>query len=174
MQVLNQVFLELEWRSFEHTKQLPKASRARQGCQGTRFLVFPYWATISLTGFSTLLHFAISQTQDVIQIFVEPATVIVGFTYSKQHAAWSVVIYVLPCILWLAVLLYHTLPQRGNMPIMYGSGRVVLAACYSLTMSDSLPLDGIQWGDLGVEEYNRRRAGLGIEVTAVQNRDSYL
>lgn len=172
--MVHQIFSELDWRSFEKGREQPRVSRSQQHCRDVRFLVIPAWASLGLSVFSAILHFSISQTQDIVQIYVEPATVIVGFTYSKTHKAWGLFVYIAPCVLWACLMVYHMLPMKGQMPIMYGSGRVVLASCYALRHDEGMPAEGLQWGDIGEDESGKRRAGLAAHVAAIKESAEYI
>lgn len=169
--VLTRWFLEREWRSYAKKRKAPRTSlnSSSNGQYGktrsARLLTIPAWAAVLTIIYSVVCHFCVSQMQEIAEIYIQPSTIIMGFTWSAQRTAFIITLYCLPVLPIVLVLLMWTVPSRTRMPAMQGSGRVVLAACSQIATLDRLPEEGIRWGDLGEAPDTHpavvRRTGLG-------------
>ena len=160
--MIGRIWLEKEWRSFYHVHQLPRVSynSRAQGVQNARWLQLPYWLTMLLMSISVLLHWLVSQTLFVVEIyFSDKAIASVFHLHYSPLAIISVGTFT--CFLVFGITLYYFIPIKTWMPLMAGSARVVFESCSRLAGSD-LPRNGIGWGDISYR--NERLAGFGQVV----------
>jgi hypothetical protein len=157
---LTRIWMEHEWRSYYHYRKVPRISHdANQiaGVRSTRFLQLPYAATAFLMTINTILHWLVSEARFVING-------VVGFQSDLPEVVWSpfalILIGIITSTLLVATSIYYILPVRTKMPVMAGSARVVFDACVQLR--EPLPLKGIQWGDISIDE--KRILGFGEVV----------
>jgi len=159
---IGRIWLEREWRSYYCARQLPRVSYGSQarGVRNARWLQLPYWLTASIMSISVFLHWFVSQTLFVVEIYFSDPHIASVFHmhYSPLAiiAAGSV-----STVLVLGITVYYFIPVICWMPLMAGSAKVVFNSC-SLLPASELPRNGIAWGDISLR--NERLAGFGQVV----------
>jgi hypothetical protein len=151
---LTRIWMEHEWRSYHRRRKIPRISHDADkvnGVRATRFLQLPYAATAFLMTTSTILHLLVSQA-----IFVSggidqfPFEAVIGAAVIVWSPLAVLILGSITIILLLVTTIYYFWPFRTAMPVMAGSARIVLDACFQL--EESLPASGIQWGDISTEK----------------------
>jgi hypothetical protein len=159
---ISRIWLEKEWRSFYRNPQLPRVSydTKSDGVQSARWLQLPYWLTGVLMLVSTLMHWLVSQTLFVVEVYFEnPNVMSVFHIHYSPLAIISVGMIALALVVGITV--YYCVPAKTWMPLMAGSTRVVFDSCVRLPRL-ALPRGGIEWGDISAG--NKRMAGFGEMV----------
>jgi hypothetical protein len=155
--MIGRIWLEKEWRSYYGKRKLPRVSyNSRQpGVRSARWLQLPYWLTGLLMSVSIFLHWLVSQTLFVVEIYFANPNISSVF---HLHYSPLAIIFVgtLSLILVLGITIYYFVPIKTWMPVMAGSARVVFESCSKL---NTLPRTGIGWGDISMG--NDRCAGFG-------------
>jgi len=156
---ITRIWLEREWRSFYRSHQRPRVSiNSREaGIQDARWLQLPYWVTALLMSTSVLLHWLVSQTLFVVEIYFSNATLASVFHLHYSPLA-LISVGTMAMALVFGITVYYFIPIRTWMPLMAGSTRVVFDSCFRLPTT-GLPRSGIGWGD--VSTGNERVAGFG-------------
>ena len=156
---ITRIWLEQEWRSFYRSHQRPRVSISSRepGIQSARWFQLPYWLTVLLMSISVLLHWLVSQTLFVVEIYFSDATLASVFHLHYSPLA-LISVGTLAMALVFGITVYYVIPTRTWMPLMAGSTRVVFDSCFRLP-STGLPRSGIGWGDISTEE--ERLAGFG-------------
>ena len=159
---IGRIWLEREWRSYYCARQLPRVSygsRAR-GVRNARWLQLPYWLTATLMSISVFLHWFVSQTLFVVEIYF--SDVHVASVFHMHYSPLAIIIAGTACsVLVLGLTVYYFIPVRSWMPLMAGSAKVVFNSCSRLSVSE-LPRNGIGWGDISFR--NERLAGFAVVV----------
>jgi hypothetical protein len=156
---ITRIWLEKEWRSFYRSHQRPRVSiNSREpGIQSARWLQLPYWVTALLMSISVLLHWLVSQTLFVVEIYFSEATLASVFHLHFSPLA-LISVGTMAMVLVFGITFYYFIPIRTWMPLMAGSTRVVFDSCFQLP-NTGLPRSGIGWGDISTT--NERVAGFG-------------
>ena len=175
-ELMNRRCLEQEWMSFARKTKIPRTELKGRSERDPRMFEMPIVYGIAMILYSTLCHFALAQMQDIAEIYIQPDIILMGFTWSAQRHAFIATLYALPILPIFIVLGLWLYPARTQMPLMQGSGRVVLAACSELCKEPALPAAGIQWGDLGPSPHDTsvRIAGFGSSVGRIRSESLYL
>jgi len=156
---ITRIWLEKEWRSFYRSHQRPRVSiNSREpGIQSARWLQLPYWVTALLMSISVLLHWLVSQTLFVVEIYFSEATLASVFHLHFSPLA-LISVGTMAIVLVFGITFYYFIPIRTWMPLMAGSTRVVFDSCCQLP-NTGLSRSGIGWGDISTT--NERVAGFG-------------
>jgi len=109
---------------------------------------------------STLMHWLVSQTLFVVEVYFENPTVMSVFHLHYSPLA-IISVGLIGLALVLGITIYYFLPVRSWMPLMAGSARVVFDSCTRLPRS-ALPRTGIEWGDISTRY--ERMAGFAENV----------
>jgi hypothetical protein len=123
------------------------------GFRSTRFLQLPYPITVTLMGICIMLHWLVSEA------------LFVGGPNNSEYLGiyWSpcalLLIGLITLTLLIAISILYVFPFPSKMPVMAGSGQVVLNACCQL--ESPMLTEGVQWGDISTPE--KRIAGFGGE-----------
>jgi hypothetical protein len=110
---------------------------------------------------STLMHWLVSQTLFVVEVYFENPTVMSVFHLHYSPLA-IIIVGLIGITLVFGITSFYFLPMNTWMPVMAGSARVVFDSCVRLPRS-KLPRAGIEWGD--ISRANDRMAGFGEEVS---------
>ena len=156
---ITRIWLEKEWRSFYRSHQRPRVSiNSREpGIQSARWLQLPYWVTVLLMSISVLLHWLVSQTLFVVEIYFSEATL--ASVFHLHYSPLAIIsVGTMAMVLVFGITFYYFIPIRTWMPLMAGSTRVVFDSCFQLP-NTGLPRSGIGWGDISTT--NERVAGFG-------------
>jgi hypothetical protein len=123
------MWMEQEWRNYYCRRQKPRVSYqiADSGLRATRWLQVPYWATAVLMAINTTLHWLVSQTMFVFQIFGSEITDS-KFYINHSPLAMMSIIGVASSILVLGITIYYFVPRTSSMPL-----RVVSESCKELS-----------------------------------------
>jgi hypothetical protein len=139
------------------------------GVQNAKWLQLPYWVTGVLMSISVFLHWLVSQTLFVVEIYFTDATMASVF-----HLHYSPLAIIsagtIATILVFGMTVYYFVPTATWMPLMAGSTKVVFDSCFRLPR-DGLPRTGIGWGDISAG--NDRVAGFGAVVTKMEEGVKY-
>jgi hypothetical protein len=159
---IGRIWMEREWRSFYRNPRLPRVSYDTKatGVRSARWLQLPYWLTGVLMLVSTLMHWLVSQTLFVVEVYFENPTVMSVFHLHYSPLA-IISVGLIGLTLVLGITIYYFLPVRSWMPLMAGSARVVFDSCTRLPRS-ALPRTGIEWGDISTRY--ERMAGFAENV----------
>jgi len=159
---VSRIWLERDWRSFYRAQLRPRVSfNDRQpGVQNARWLQLPYWATLALMSISVLLHWLVSQTLFVVEIYFADTNVTSVFHLHFSPLA-IISVGAIATALVFGITVYYFIPIRTWMPLMGGSTRIVFESCSRLP-GHGLPRTGIGWGD--ISSGNERMAGFGPVV----------
>jgi hypothetical protein len=164
---ITRIWLEKEWRSFYQGHRLPRVSFDidDQGMQQARWLQLPYWVTGVLMSVSILLHWLVSQTLFVVEIYFTDASVASVFHLHYSPLA-IIMVGSIASVLVFGITVYYFIPIKTWMPLMAGSTKIVLDSCVGLPRR-GFPRAGIGWGD--ISKGNNRMAGFGpITVRMVE------
>ena len=156
---ITRIWLEQEWRSFHRSYQRPRVSvNSREpGLRSARWLQLPYWVSAILMSISVVLHWLVSQTLFVVEIYFSDATVASVFHLHYSPLA-LISVGTLAMALVFGITIYYFVPVRTWMPLLAGSTRIVFDSCFRLS-STGLPRSGIAWGDISTRD--ERVAGFG-------------
>ena len=160
--MIGRIWLEKEWRSYYRKRQLPRVSyNSRQpGVRSARWLQLPYWLTGLLMSGSITLHWLVSQTLFVVEIYF--ANPNVSSVFHLHYSPLAIIsVGTMSLVLVLGITVYYFVPVKCWMPVMAGSTKIVFDSCVKLP-SNSLPRTGIAWGDISMG--NDRCAGFGSVV----------
>ncbi|KAF2637405.1 hypothetical protein P280DRAFT_406770 [Massarina eburnea CBS 473.64] len=161
---LTLVTQEYRWGKLEHKRKRLRCTMVKgDNFEQCYLLQLPKKILIPVMVYSVLTHWVLGealQTQECIWSDINPGRRIEHSIYTISYATyplWSatLLILVMTSICWWA----FTFRREGFMPQMFGSIRVL---CASTTQLDDFPLNGIQWGDLGMGK-QFRHAGLSSE-----------
>jgi hypothetical protein len=177
--LVNRIWGEHEWRSFENRRKLPRVSygATAPGTRDTRWLQLPYGLVMLLIGTSTLMHWVVSQTLFVVEVenqsglpMINNAPAPPSLTYVVSYSPTAIFVSTcLSSLLIFCVTVYYFFPFRSHMPVMAGSARVVFASCTALPKD--LPVDGVMWGDVS-DEWGRL-AGFGEHARSIKDGEIY-
>jgi hypothetical protein len=160
--MIGRIWLEKEWRTFYRTHQLPRVSynSRAQGLRSARWLQLPYWLTVTLMSISVFLHWLVSQTLFVVEIYFADTNI--ASVFHLHYSPLAIIsVGTFATFLVFGMTVYYLVPITTWMPMMAGSARVVWDSCSRLAGSD-LPRNGISWGDISYR--NERLAGFGQVV----------
>jgi len=158
--MIGRIWLEKEWRSYYLKRKLPRVSyNSRQpGVRSARWLQLPYWLTGLLMSISIFLHWLVSQTLFVVEIYFSDPSI--SSVFHLHYSPLAIIFVGMICvILVLGITIYYFIPVKTWMPLMTGSAKVVFESCFKLT---TLPRTGIGWGDISMG--NERCAGFAAVV----------
>ena len=159
---ITRIWLELEWRSYYRAHIRPQVSinSKEPGVQNARWLQLPYWLTGVLMSISVLLHWLVSQTLFVVEIYFTDS--VIASVFHLHYSPLAIILVgTIATTLAFGLTVYYFVPITTWMPLMAGSTKVVFDSCFRLP-SDGLPRTGIGWGDISVG--NDRVAGFGTVV----------
>lgn len=159
---ISRIWLERDWRSFYRAHLRPRVSfnSRENGVQNARWLQLPYWVTAVLMSISVFLHWLVSQTLFVVEIYFADATIASVFHLHYSPLA-IIAVGTIAMILVFGITVYYFIPIRTWMPLMAGSTRVVFDSCFRLPRN-GLPRTGLGWGDISTG--TERVAGFGPVV----------
>jgi len=166
---ITRIWMEQEWRSYYGRLHKPRVSykTADRGLRATRWLQLPYWATALLMVINTMLHWLVSQTMFVVEIFGDQNITDSdgNLNYSDFYINYSPLaimsIGIGSSILVLSITIYYFIPRKSLMPLMGGSAKLVFESCNGLSWP--LPKSGVAWGDISTT--TQYRAGFGEMVS---------
>ena len=159
---ITRIWLEREWRSFYRSHQRPRLSISSRepGIQSARWQQLPYWLTMVLMSISVLLHWLVSQTLFVVEIYFSDTKL--ASVFHLHYSPLAIIsVGTIATSLVFGITVYYFVPIRSWMPLMAGSTRVVFDSCFRLPTT-GLPRSGIGWGDISTG--NERVAGFGAVV----------
>jgi hypothetical protein len=135
-----------EWRNYYCRRQNPRVSYTThdRGLRATRWLQLPYWATAILMIINTTLHWLVSQTMFVVEIFGN--NTFDATFYINYSPPAIIAIGLASSILVLGITIYYFIPRKTWMPLMGSSAKLVFESCKGLSWP--LPRHGIAWGDI--------------------------
>ena len=159
---IGRIWLEREWRSYYLKCRLPRVSYGSQerGVRNARWLQLPYWLTGTLMSISIFLHWFVSQTLFVVEIYFADAHV--ASVFHMHYSPLAIIVAgTASIVLVLGLTVYYFVPVPTWMPLMAGSAKVVFDSCSRLPATE-LPRNGVGWGDISFR--NERLAGFGQVV----------
>ena len=168
---ITRIWLEREWRSYYRAHIRPRVSinTKQPGVQNARWLQLPYWLTGVLMSISVLLHWLVSQTLFVVEIYFTDLTM--SSVFHLHYSPLAIIsVGTITTMLVFGITVYYLVPIAAWMPLMAGSTKVVFDSCFRLP-SDGLPRTGIGWGDISVG--NDRVAGFGAVVAKMVEGVTY-
>lgn len=116
--------------------------------------------TVGLMSISIFLHWFVSQTLFVVEIYFSDEHVASVFHMHYSPLA-IIAVGTASTVLVLGLTLYYFIPVTTWMPLMAGSAKVVFNSCSRLA-GPELPRSGIGWGDISFRK--KRLAGFGQVV----------
>jgi len=109
---------------------------------------------------STFLHWFVSQTLFVVEIYFADAHV--ASVFHMHYSPLAIIVAgTASIVLVLGLTVYYFVPVPTWMPLMAGSAKVVFDSCSRLPATE-LPRNGVAWGDISFR--NERLAGFGQVV----------
>lgn len=157
---------EYDWGRLEHERRRLRCTTvAGESFDQSYLLQLPKKILFPIMAYSVLTHWMLGealQTQETIWLDSKP-----NDDWFVEHSMYTITYAAYP--LWVAALLILSMTagcwwafgyrREGVIPQMFGSIRVL---CAATTCLDDFPVEGIEWGDLGMGK-QFRHAGLSSE-----------
>ncbi|CAG9974325.1 unnamed protein product [Clonostachys byssicola] len=158
----------IEWSKYGQGTQRPLRVSFPKGSQrSTFFLQLPYRYSIPMLSVSVLMHWMVSQSLFVVQIFQKPTWLPQhGVEYSDAEEPLTVPAYspmaiiltiIIVAVTFLGIVGLGRVRLRDGLPATKNSSLVISAACHPLEGTSST--DAVKWGVVLTAEHSSNQVG---------------